>query len=436
MRRPVFFCEALFAFFVCFVFLTILASTANLEAFSGGIEISIGNDPGGMGVPVPMGGADVGGVRVKVPVDAGRLVVLRGARIMLPDRTVARHCLLIDEAKGTIRAIVPEEQAEGLVARRSYWLDGLTIVPGLIDIHTHDAMSSDELSRFKASQGVTSFLATTLSAPLDELAHTLEGLRGQVGRKDVPGARMLGIHLEGPFLSVAKRGAHDEAALRAPDAQWLREHARDVRIVTYAPEVDPQGDFLRTLLDLNIVPSIGHTDATFEQVAAVLAAGAKSAAHLFNGMSGLQQRAPGCVGAMLVSNAGVCVELLADDVHVHPGLYELVRRCKGPHDVILVTDSLFASPSEAKGEPLRLADGTLAASRLTMDRAIANYRKHTGCDLREAVLAASTNPARLLGLADRKGAIAPGYDADLACLDENGAVKRTFVAGKEVYTSP
>ena len=259
---------------------------------------------------------------------------------------------------------------------------------------------------------------------------------------------MLGLHLEGPFISPDRLGA------QSPDYCVLPTQARveaflqvagDVtKIVTLAPEVEGALEAIESLVALGIVVSIGHTVATAEQAEAAFTAGATQATHLFNGMGPLHHREPGAVGAALV-RPGVRAEVIADGLHLHPTTVCLIVRAKGADGVLLVTDSMSATGC-ADGEyelgpvkvyvhngEARLASGALASSTLTMERAVSNVARWTGVGLGEAWHMASLAPARQLGIDDHVGRLAVGCDADLMALDRGGAVKMTVVQGTIVY---
>ncbi|MDR1733090.1 MAG: N-acetylglucosamine-6-phosphate deacetylase [Synergistaceae bacterium] len=379
------------------------------------------------------------------------LKLLTGGKILLADEIVEGRALLFSDR---ILALLPEDRTEGIEAERRD-VSGAYISPGFIDVHVNGAGGADALDagdesldvfcRCLAEHGVTAFLPTVVTAPKADREAVAESVRRAM-KRETPGAAVLGLHLEGPWIDENRRGAHPLAHIEAvPDAEWVERRADVVRMVTFSPRRDEGGDFLRTLLRLGIVPSLGHTDADFDEAMTVLRAGAKSIAHLFNAQSGLHHRAPGMVGAALCSRA-MC-ELIADGAHVRAELFEPLCRAIGTDRLLLVTDSMRAAGlSDGEydfagrrvrvedGVP-RLPDGTLAGSALTMNRAVRNMWRATGRPLPEIVGLASANPAKLLGLEGRKGSLAPGNDADLLCFDENLEVLITFVGGRCVHTS-
>jgi N-acetylglucosamine-6-phosphate deacetylase len=338
-------------------------------------------------------------------------------------------------------------------------LAGVALGPGLIDVHTHGADGANvmdggdavqRMSRFFARHGVTGFVPSTVTASLDAVANAVAGIR-QAMSSPVQGARVFGVHLEGPFISPDRLGAQSPDYCVLPTRERLErvlEIAGDVtEIVTLAPEVEGALEATRLLAARGIVVSIGHTVATAEQAEEAFRAGATQATHLFNGMGPLHHREPGAVGAALV-DPGVRVEVIADGLHLHPTTVRLIVQAKGPDRVLLVTDSMAATGC-ADGEyelgpvkvyvrngEARLASGALASSTLTMERAVRNVAGWTGVGLGEAWHMASLAPARQLGLDDRVGRLAVGYDADLVALDHTGQVVLTVVRGEIVHRKP
>ena len=331
---------------------------------------------------------------------------------------------------------------------------GGCITPGFIDLQVNgafgidlstDPAGVDRLSHGLLASGVTAFLPTLITAPLPSYRPALQTL--QQAQAAVRGARLLGVHVEGPYLNPVRHGAHDPAYLRSPDlaeiATWLDPQI--VRIVTLAPELPGALPVIDALRRQGIVVSAGHSDCTLSQAEAGFAAGVAWGTHLFNAMAPLHHREPGLAGALLSST--VPCGLIADGQHVHPAVVKLAWRAKGPQGLTLVTDAMAATgmpPGRyrlADAEVLvddttaRLADGTLAGSILTMDQALRNVQRFTGCSLADALVMASTTPAAVLGLA-QMGRIAAGCVADLVFLDHAGHVTRTLLAGKSVYQAP
>lgn len=327
-----------------------------------------------------------------------------------------------------------------------------TVVPGLIDIHTHggagvqviDGPSADLdlLADFYAGHGVTGFLATVGGSR----QHILDGIaavRSHVDRGRTTGARCLGVHVEGPFISPHALGAFLPESVQAPDPGFLREMLAAagglLRLMTVAPE--GADDVIALAVENGVVCSAGHSVATVEQTIRAVDAGVRSVSHLFNGMAAFHHREPGLIGAALTDDRLVC-EVIADGVHVHPAAVRLAARAKGVEGIVLVSDSISATGlpdgeyeleevrvTVSDGE-VRLADGTLAGSTLTLDRAVANLARWAGVPLSEAVLSATVVPARLLGIEAQHGFIGVGRDADLAAFDDDHRLLWTMVGGE------
>lgn len=346
-------------------------------------------------------------------------------------------------ADGVIEAIVPlDDDAE---------VPQVLLVPGFVDVQvngiddidlwsagtpdrdgTWDRLAWDRLDARLLAQGVTTWCPTLVTAPLTSYARPLAAIASrradaQPGRPDIAGT-----HLEGPFLGGAA-GAHRREHLVPIDLDWLADLPDHVRIVTLGPELHAALDAIRLLVDRGIVVSLGHTTATHEQVEAATDAGATMATHLFNAMTGLHHRDPGVAASVLLDER-LSAGLIADGVHVHPRMIDLAFRVL--HDrAILVTDAAAWRAGrvgdigiELRDGAPRLPDGTLAGSAVTMDAAVRVCVERAGVALHPAIHAATTSPARLLGLADR-GDIALGLRADLVELDPELRVIRTWAQG-------
>jgi N-acetylglucosamine-6-phosphate deacetylase len=325
------------------------------------------------------------------------------------------------------------------------------IVPGFIDLQINGAFGFDfaadpasaaQVAARLPATGVTAFLPTLISSGLPGYPGWLRDLERSV--RDSRGAQILGAHLEGPYLSPQRAGAHNPDYIRAPDVkeinQWVSSDT--VRMVTLAPELPGALDLVRELVRREIVVSAGHSAATYAQAVAGFDAGICWGTHLFNAMSHFAHRDPGLTGALLASD--VPCGLIADGVHAHPAAVKIAMRAKGARGLTLVTDAIAAmgmTPGQYRlsdrqvfvdEKSARLADGTLAGSILQMDAAVQNMIAFTGCSLAEAVTMASATPARVLGLA-HKGQIAPDWDADLVVLDESLHIEFTLVRGEVVY---
>ncbi len=330
------------------------------------------------------------------------------------------------------------------------------ITPGLIDVHVHGAMGKDvmdgsvkslrEIAIHQARCGVTGFVPAVPAAPIASIVEAIAAARA--ARKEGLAAQILGVYLEGPFLSQAKKGAQDPDFIRPAneeDLDSLLKAADGIRtILTIAPEVGDNLSFIPALREKGIIVSIGHSEASFELAARSFDLGVAHATHLFNAMSGFLPREPGVIGAVLDRDA-VTAEIIADGVHVHPASLRLAVRCKGPSRVCLVTDSMKASGLGdgtyrvgnfeviVKDGEARLKESrALAGSVLTLDRAVKNIIEWAGVSVSEAVNMASFNPARLLGLDEKLGSIDVGKAANLAIFNQDFSVIDTIVGGRSV----
>jgi len=322
------------------------------------------------------------------------------------------------------------------------------VLPGFVDLHVHgggghDTMAGGDavpgLARAHARHGTTALLATTMTAPRAEIESALAALAPGVASRPVRAARVLGVHLEGPYINRAKLGAQPDFACTATLAEVLALHAiAPIRLVTIAPELPGHLALVVALRAHGFVVQLGHSAASYEDARAAFEAGAQGVTHLFNAMSGLHHRAPGLVGAALAHAAHA--ELIPDLLHVHAGAVLAARRAIP--GLYCVTDSTAAAampdgtyrlgrqPVTKCLGGVRLADGTLAGSTLTMDQALRNLVE-LGLPLAEASQRTSTIAARYLGLADR-GVLTPGAWADLVVLDATLALRRVVVEGEEI----
>ena len=332
------------------------------------------------------------------------------------------------------------------------------VVPGFIDIHVHgaggyDAMDATPEALFGvaetlAKEGTTSFLATTMSMPHDRIETALRNVAKYRGMHSECGARLVGVHLEGPYISPKYAGAQAADAIAAPDIAefdgYYEASGQSVRIVTLAPERNGALSFIRHLRSLGIVPSMGHTDATEEDIRLAMEAGAMSVPHTYHAQRPLHHREIGTVGSAMLYD-GLYTELICDLIHVSAPAVRLLHKCKPKDKLILITDAMRAKglgncESELGGQKVfvrkgeaRLADGTLAGSVLQMNRAVDNLTNKVGISFAEAVDAATIHPATLLGMADRIGSIRPGKCADFTVLDGHFDVLYTVRGGKFVY---
>lgn len=333
---------------------------------------------------------------------------------------------------------------------------GRKVVPGLVDVHIHGLLGYScmgaELAEVVAALprfGVTAFCATTITAPIEHVQEALGEMADVIERRP-RGARILGIHLEGPHLSP-KRPGMAKADLQHPltwdEFQRLQRAARGhIRMITFAPEEDRAAELIPRLKELEVVPVIGHSDATFDQVTAWVKAGLAHATHVFNAMRGFHHREPGVLGAVLLHDE-IVAQLIPDGHHVHPGAMALLWKVKGPERTALISDAIpYAGmpPGQYEwegyqlildGETCRLADGTLAGATTLLNQDIMTLVRLIGVPFADALTAATYTPARSIGHGMWLGQLAPGFAADIAILEEDGQAWQTWVDGELVFSA-
>jgi N-acetylglucosamine-6-phosphate deacetylase len=364
---------------------------------------------------------------------------------------------LLTEGK-SIRAVGQGGRPEHLIddARREIDAGGGRLLPGFIDLHVHGAVGHEvmdaspeglrQMARFYAQHGVTAFLPTTWTATREDIQAALQAVAG-VMEDGSGGAKILGAHLEGPYLNSAKCGAQDTRFIRRAVEQEALAFLDTglVRLVALAPEFPENTWLIDECVRRGIAVSAAHTEAGYEQMQAAVQRGLGQVTHTYNAMVGLGHRDLGAVGAAMGLPEIKC-ELIADNIHVHPVAQKILIDVKSPSGVILITDALRGTglPDGTydiggrvvnfQGGEARLKDGTLAGSVLTMDRALQNALAASGRTLKEGWPMSSLNAAQAIGVADRKGSLEVGKDADLVLLDENYEVALTVVEGQVVYT--
>ena len=390
---------------------------------------------------------------------------------------------------------------------------GNYVAPGFINLHIHgcggaDTMDATEdslavMSRFLVQTGVTSFLPTTMTCDMQTIYKALERVRKKMTpitrRRDekhgpvpsaqdtseemkadmsvsgnnpmdsscagesesfdnktekeqyrLPGAKVLGAYLEGPFISRKYKGAQNEDSIMPADFMQIKDFADVIKVVVLAPETlgNPEQvkEFIARCKSHNIIVSLGHSAADYDTALQAVREGASHVTHLCNAMTGLHHRTPGLLGAAL--DSAVTCELLADNLHVHPAVQRLIYHTKDISEIELITDSMRACGmadglSELGGQTVivkngeaRLTDGTLAGSIVTLNRAMANFRKNTGATVPEVVRMVTENQAQELGLFEKIGSLSPGAAADVTLFNDDFVILRTFVDGREVYKNP
>jgi len=369
-------------------------------------------------------------VRGKLAVDGG----------LVPGAVVVRGGRIAEVARGAGALDLPPVVHEAAIVSAGF-ID--LQVNGGFGVEVSDSAEAlVHLSRHLPASGVTAFLPTLVSSTAETYPRALEAFRA--GRQ-APGAVPLGLHLEGPFLSERRAGAHRPRAIAEASEDVFEPFFEGgvLRLVTLAPETPGGLDRIRRLRSRGVLVSLGHTDATYEEFERGVDAGAEMATHLYNAMSGFNHRAPGAVGAALADER-ITVGLIADGLHSHPVSVRLAVKAKGPEGVALVTDAIAGAGMEPgvyrlDGRDIlvdetlaKLPDGRIAGSILSLDQAVRNVAAWSGSGVGEACRMASEVPARLLGLAS-KGTLAPGKDADLVLLDEDLRVSSTYRGGLPVY---
>lgn len=354
---------------------------------------------------------------------------------------------------GKLRLLEPDAPVSGLV----YDARGKRVVPGFIDVHTHGAVGIDvngataadleKIGNFFARNGTTSFLISVLTDTEKQTRWCIDQYKVWKSEKRT-GAELLGIHLEGPFLASSYKGAMPAHLLQKGSAALLRSYQEQaeggIRYLTVSPEVEGVMDMIPAARKLDIVVAIGHSGADYESAMNAVAAGAAAATHTFNAMQLLHQHRPAILGAVLESD--VYCEAICDGRHLHPGIVRLLLKTKGMDRVVAVTDSIMAAGLPdgryhlgvnevvvENGDAKLVSDGTRAGSTLTQDAALKNLLAFTGRPIEEVLPLLTENPAKLIGVFDRKGSISEGKDADLVVLDHENNVESVFLRGQKYH---
>lgn len=387
----------------------------------------------------------------------GKSQLIRHVKIVLED-SITEGSVRIEN--GIIARIIEGAAEDSFEADHIVDGQGAWLLPGFIDVHVHGGFggdfmdaneeSYDTITKFHASQGTTGMLATTVTASPEAIEAVFEAA-GAYMKKEMPNAALLGVHLEGPFLSPKWIGAQNPAFLSPPRIDWLEDWTERfpgiLKQLTLAPEIEGAFEAIKWLSERNIVAACGHTDATYEVMTRAAEAGLTQAVHTYNAMRPLHHREPGTVGAVLTDDR-IYAELIADGHHVHPGAIKLLAASKPEDKLILITDAMSAAgrpdglyelgglPVIVKDGVARLQEGNLAGSSLTMIGAFRFMLEHTGLSVNAISRCASANPARQLGLFDRTGSIAAGKQADLVLAEPDfSKVRSTWVNGRQVYSA-
>ena len=383
-------------------------------------------------------------------------LAITGGMIVTPNDVIENGVVLCED--GRITAAGPSSEIEPDPSSQIINAEGKFVMPGFIDTHFHGSGGDDvmangaegirRISRALVKYGTTGYLATTIAARHEELMRAVEDTIA--AEEDDPiAAEILGLHIEGPYINPKFKGAQPEWGIRDPNFdecnQLLDAAAGRIKIMTIAPELPGGLEMIRMLARAGVAPSVGHSEADYDTALAAIEAGATRATHLFNAMSGVHHRKPGLAAAVM-NEPGICAEMVCDGVHVNPRMVSLAWKAKGREGMTLVTDATAAQGVgdgvftlgdfriQVRGPLCTLMDGvTIAGSVLTMSRAVGNAVAFTGMSLIDAAYTASLAPAEVCGVADRKGSIEAGKDADLAILNSDFSVSHTIRAGLVVY---
>jgi N-acetylglucosamine-6-phosphate deacetylase len=381
--------------------------------------------------------------------------LIKNSKIIGENKILIGHSLVIEDGK--ISKIIKNdvsEQADKVVDGKGCYLS-----PGFIDIHNHgnngfDTMDStieaiDGMAKFHIKNGVTSFLATTMTASFVKTKKAISNVVDYIEKEEQTAgkAKCLGLYLEGPFFSTEKCGAQPKEYIKNPDMGELRAYLQIgkglVRIVALAPELDGSIEATQYLVSNGVVVSCGHSNAKYTETMNVFTNGARQVTHMYNGMRAFSHREPGIIGAALVDKRVSC-EMICDGIHLHNGAMRLVYEAKGKDHILLISDAMRATGLvdgtydlggqmvDVRGNEARLSDGALAGSTLTMNRAVKNMIKLVDIPVLEAVQMATINPARQLGMDKIAGSIEVGKNADLVIFDDDINIQTVFINGVEI----
>lgn len=385
-------------------------------------------------------------------------MILDYANVVTPLGTLQRASVVVGN-NGMIEYVGPMELAPAVGGFRLD-LRNLIVAPGLIDIHVHgghgitfgnpDSLVEDlrEYSNWVVKNGVTGFLTTITASTPEELSDMIRSFVEQF-KKGLPSAQALGIHLEGPFMNLKKKGAQNPDWIRNPSLDeakmYLAAGEGWIKQMTMAPELPDAYKVATIFRGAGVSLSIGHSDADYDAAVNALRTHWTHVTHTYNAQTGLHHRRPGVVGAVMGSDE-ITAELIADLIHVHPGAMKALVRCIGTDRVVLVTDAmeaaglpdgeyhLLGAKVKVYGGKATLKDGTIAGSSAVLNQCVKNMNKDVGVPLQDAIKMATLNPARVIGEVSKRGSLAPGKQADLIVIDDELNVYMTMVNGKVVYS--
>lgn len=367
-------------------------------------------------------------------------------KIIQKNDILENKVLLFDEKVLDVCEVVPKD-CEIIDAK------GMYISPGLIDIHVHGSNGSDtmddnddaipNISKSLCKNGVTSYLPTTMTMDKLDIYKAFDRIKAAM-KSSVGGARVLGAHMEGPFINIKYKGAQNPNFIVKPSYNFVKDYIDSIKIISYAPEMDDDFSFTEEIKEKSDTTlSICHTQCTYEMGKKYVEKGVSNITHLFNAMTPLNHREPGVVGLALMTD--VYCELIADKIHVNKDLFQFVLKTKGKDKIILITDCMRAGCMKdgeydlggqtviVKDNAARLESGALAGSVLTLNKAIHNFFENTDLKINEVIQLASLNPAKSINVDNRKGSLEIGKDADIAIFDEDMNCHLTIVEGQIVY---
>ena len=384
-----------------------------------------------------------------------RLTIINGA-VVTPDKILSPGIVLVED--GLIQFVGAMTDAEPATNAQIIDATGQFVLPGFIDTHVHGSGGDDVMTdgaagiqragRNMLRYGTTAWLPTTIAARHEEILFAIAETRQAENSSEIM-ANILGLHLEGPYINLKFKGAQPDEGIRDPNFDELDELLKSaegrIKVMTLAPELPGSMEMIRLLKTHNIVASLGHSECDYDTALAAIDAGATYATHLFNAMSGVHHRQPG-LAACCLNEPGICAELILDGVHVNPQMARLAARNKGREGLALITDATTAQGCgdgiyqlgkfqvNVRGALCTLIDGvTIAGSVLTMNHAVKNAVEFTGMSLIDVAYMAATMPAKRCGVAERKGSLEVGKDADIAILQADYSVAATIVKGVIVY---
>jgi len=379
--------------------------------------------------------------------------IITAERLITPEESIANPVLIVED--GVITSVASQRDAELPPAER-LGFPGCTLAPAFLDVHIHGSAGHDVMEatpeafsvieKFLARHGVGSYLATSVTMPLEATLKSLDGIATHIGRNG-DGARPLGIHLEGPFLSPHKRGAHTERLLLTPtvelfDRMWQAAQGK-IRLMTIAPELPNAEEVIAHATGLGVRISLGHSNADTAQAKRGVRAGGVTATHTYNAMRSFDHRDPGLLGEVL-ANDDLFAELICDGLHVDPLAVRIYWKSKGRDRAILITDAMGATGMpdgnyklgdldvRVKNGKCVVGEDTLAGSTLTLDRGVRNFAEFTGAAIGDVVRLVSRNPARMTGFEAKVGELAAGRSADIAVLSAKNEVVETILRGRRV----